>query len=149
MSDSGSIDRGIEDGGRSTETLAQPAIQIKRFAAALLEPDDLVEIRLLPGGTQRWVRASELAELASELAKENRAGRNIYFGANPRKSRGGRAEDVALARCLFADFDGVDLDEVRRCIDDAVLPAPTVLVKSGHGVHAYWRLDEPMTDLAA
>ncbi len=124
------------------------AMQIKRFAAAIFEPNDLVEIRALPGGAQRWVHASELAELSNELAEENGAGRNIYFGANPRQHKGGRAEDVALARCLFADFDGVDLDEVRRRIDEAILPAPTVLVRSGHGVHAYWRLDEPMTDLA-
>ena len=154
MSRPESIARRLEGGDRSSKTpgrrLAMAlAMQIKRFATAIFEPNDLVEIRALPGGAQRWVHASELAELANELLVENRVGRNIYFGANPRQHKGGRAEDVALARCLFADFDGVDLDEVRRRIDEATLPAPTVLVRSGHGVHAYWRLDEPMTDLAA
>ena len=73
--------------------------QIKRFVRAIYEPDDLVEVRLLPSGRQLWLLAHELAGRARELVRANRAGQNVYVGANPRKQHGGRREDVALARC--------------------------------------------------
>ena len=102
MSHPESIARRLEAGGRPSEIPGRIAMQIKRFTGAIFEPDDLVEIRPLPGGDQRWVRASELAGLASELAEENLAGRNIYFGANPRQHKGGCTEDVARKKAAVA-----------------------------------------------
>jgi hypothetical protein len=56
---------------------------------------------------------------------------------------------VLLARCLFADFDKCAVEAAQQRIADAGLPTPTLIVSSGHGAHAYWRLTEPLTDLAA
>ena len=76
-------------------------------------------------------------------------GTQVYFGANPRRRRGGKAEDVAIARCLFADFDGgTTVEQARIRWAEACIPEPTVIVITGGGVHAWWRLQEPMEDLA-
>ncbi len=123
---------------------------IPTFTACVFAPDDIVEVRRLPSRRSTWHRASELADTTATLKRDNEAGNHIYFGANPRGHDGGTSsDDVSVARCLFADFDGVTVDEVRSRIESAGLPAPTLTLNSGHGVHTYWRLTEPMTDLAA
>jgi hypothetical protein len=74
---------------------------------------------------------------------------NIYCSANPRKRIGGRkADDVALARSLFADLDESSLEEATKRREQAKMPRPSMTVLSGHGVHFYWRLLEPTSDLA-
>ncbi len=124
--------------------------QIATFAECVFEPTDTVESRFLPKGRSIWVPAGELADQADELLRDNAAGEHIYVGANPRKAVGGRkAEDVAVARCLFCDWDGITVEEARERITKVGLPKPTMLIASGHGVHGYWRLIEPLTDLQA
>lgn len=121
------------------------------FFQALFEPDDVVEIRAIgPAGQveRDWIPARWLTDFAPPHRWiEGKFG--IYFGANPRSGRGGSAADVALARCLFVDFDGVESDEALARITAASLPKPNAILSSGGGVHAYWRLAEPLTDLAA
>lgn len=120
-----------------------------RFVTCLFEPDDLMEVRLLPSKRQTFARAGQLLGSDADLQAANDAGENIYIGANPRRQNGGKAVDVALARCLFVDIDGTAVDEARRRIRESGVPQPTIEVASGHGLHAYWRLTEPMQDLAA
>ncbi|MCC7313267.1 MAG: DUF3987 domain-containing protein [Planctomycetes bacterium] len=130
-----------------------PQADAALFISAIFEPDDILEVRLLGAGRpfQNWLAASQFTaaiveDIASRAADRNL---NVYVGANPRKTRsGGKAGDVALARCFFVDWDGIDEAEARGRIEAAGLPPPTVLVFSGHGVHAYWRLEEPIKDLA-
>lgn len=118
-----------------------PAEQISIIATLLFDAADIVEIRTLPGGKQKWMQASELHEYSPPT------GMNVYFGANPRSRHGGTAADVALARCLFVDFDGPDHAEAHEKIKAAGMPAPTLTIHSGHGTHCYWRLAEPIEDL--
>lgn len=118
--------------------------QAARFAAAVYAPTDIVEVRMLPSRKSEWLLASELG--AREWPKDQ----NVYVGANPRKKRGDRdAEGVALARCLFVDFDGVGLEEAAARISTAKLPEPTVIVASGGGVHCYWRLESACANFDA
>jgi len=120
-----------------------------QYAACVFEPKDVVEVRRLPCGRSTWHRADTLSEVVRELIRENRQGQHIYVGANPRRVWDGtRSKDVACARCLFVDFDGIDQDTAWDRWCDAGLPTPTLIIASGHGVHAYWRLAEPMTDMA-
>jgi len=123
---------------------------LARFAACVFEPDDIVELRLLPSKKSTWSKAADLTAEVPRLNIANRNGQNIYAGANPRTHHGGtKATDVLLARCLFADFDDTTAaDEVRRRSQAAGLPGPTLLVDSGHGIHAWWRLSEPVSDMA-
>ncbi|MCC7291438.1 MAG: hypothetical protein IT449_05170 [Phycisphaerales bacterium] len=129
------------------------AHQLVGFASCVFDGADIVEVRRLHemrrGGISTWHRADELHTLADALASDNARGEQLYIGANPRNRHGGtKAADVALARCVFADFDGVSVEEAHDRIEAARLPAPTLILFSGHGVHAYWRLAEPITDPA-
>lgn len=128
-----------------------PAVEAAyQLLGFIFEAEDLVEIRTL--GTrpmQRWAKLHDLAAIIQQAA-DFPAGTHVYFGANPRSRNGGKAEDVALARCLFADFDdGCTLEQARLKWSDACIPEPTVIVATGGGIHAWWRLQEPLTDLKA
>lgn len=121
---------------------------IGQYVNCVFEPSDIVEVRLLPKGTSTWYPARELAAQAAVLGRHNSAGKNVYVGANPRTRRGGaKGADVALARCLFVDFDGPTPGKAEEILNRVGLPQPTLLISSGHGTHAYWRLIEPLTDL--
>jgi len=124
------------------------------FLGCIFEPEDVIEFRPLPPSAgRRWSTLAELPDIVEWLHGLNTEQLRVhaYFGANPRKATGqSQAEGVALARCLFADFDGgVILEDAYARIKAAGLPWPTAILESGGGVHAWWRLDEPMTDANA
>jgi hypothetical protein len=122
--------------------------QCHEALAALFDTDDVIEFRTLQPVSKNWGTTSGLPGIVEKLQKLNAAGAQCYFGANPRKRSGESKEDgVALARCLFADFDGgVTVEEAWSRIKTAGLPMPTVTIVTGGGVHCWWRLDEPLTD---
>lgn len=143
-------------------TAASAAEQVRDFAVALFDPFDLIEVRLIaprvegtpprPAPRSEWFAASELAgdRALAWMSSANAEGIDVYIGANPRKSRGRSAKDVARARCVFADIDdSISIDELRARIQGAALPAPTAIVSSGHGWHVYWRLTEAIEDMSA
>jgi CHC2 zinc finger/RepB DNA-primase from phage plasmid len=71
-----------------------------------------------------------------------RAGRNrdIYIGAAPRaRTHGGRAA-IAWLTTLWIDADTPEA--IERL--DAFTPAPSILVATGRGRHAYWLLKRPV-----
>ena len=108
--------------------------------------DDLVEVRLLPARASYFYFAEQLKsdKVVESLYQQNLDGQNIYVGANPRSMEGGRgSKDVDTFRCVFVDWDGIDVNEARRRIGDAAIALPSMIVASGHGVHAWWRLDTP------
>lgn len=125
------------------------------FLGSIFEPDDIIEFRPLPPAHGRkWCKYAEIPDVIEWLESLNKnEGLRVqpYFGANPRKKVGGsEAKDVALARCLFADFDGgMTVEEAWSRIKAAELPMPTVTLRSGGGVHVWWRLDKPMKDESA
>lgn len=125
------------------------------FLGCIFEPEDIIEFRPLPPAAgRRWAPLPEIPDVVEWLQKLNADEHqrvHAYFGANPRKTAGAsQAEGVKLARCLFADFDGgVILEDAYSRIKAASLPWPTAMLESGGGVHAWWRLDEPMTDATA
>jgi hypothetical protein len=140
----------------SASTTAEWAAEL---FGVIYEPGDIVEIRpLIPGEEEpragrRWLQASDIGGggIADWMHAANDDGHCIYFGANPRSRRGGgKTEDVLLARCLFADFDdGVEVEDALAHIELAGKPWPSAIVHSGNGVHLWWRLAEPITDMEA
>jgi hypothetical protein len=62
-----------------------------------------------------------------------------------RWQRGGLSDVVALP-ALFVDVD--DASEAMRQRLRGFSPAPSILVQSGGGYHAYWLLDDPTADLS-
>ncbi|HEY7087256.1 MAG TPA: AAA family ATPase [Tepidisphaeraceae bacterium] len=129
------------------------------FVEAISEPKDCLELRRIRPATkagadaeilQNWILAREIHKYVDTLQEENDNGFNIYLGANGRKGFGMSGDDsVELARCLFCDFDNTTTADALAKVAAAKLPAPSVVVFTGHGCHVYWRLEEPFTDLAA
>ena len=123
-------------------------------------------------GLDRWAFADEVDVLVNKLAELNQGSAtwwgvwkrldnkwtdvggepgiplNIYASANPRMMTGCTTnDDVILARSLFVDLDKTTLDEAMARLAATGLPKPTMIVVSGHGIHLYWRLLEPITNL--
>lgn len=96
------------------------------------------------------------AELLPWL-EEHGATSNIYYALNPLLrplSSKARREDVATMAWVHVDVDpraGEDLEEERtralRVLESppAGVPKPTIIVFSGGGFQALWKLDEPIT----
>ena len=128
------------------------------YIDTVFDPNDIVELRLLGKGlppVKRWHTAHELPGQQTDLLRLNARGYNVYVGPNPRKVAGKSGdENVLLARTLFCDFDKIpEMDgcapwnEVSERIHEAGLAGPDLVLHSGHGLHTYWRLDEPLKDL--
>jgi len=147
------LDKGVGNNARIksgiiNNSLATIQKEITQYTTCVFEPTDIVEVRRLPSGKSTWHQAGELAKVAESLVQYNQHGEHIYVGANPRRVKGGtRGKDVACARCLFVDFDGIDAEAAKDRWRNVGLPTPTITIGSGHGVHAYWRLAEPITDM--
>lgn len=100
------------------------------------------------GAATWWGLWNKLTRKWSEVGGEPGIPLNIYASANPRIATGcTTSDDVMLARSLFVDLEDCTVDEATAKLAETGLPKPTITVVSGHGVHFYWRLLEPITDL--
>lgn len=133
--------------------------QLEQFLSALFLPDELIELRFIEcwvsqgKKTSRVVRAAEWLPPGGFLsaheklnASAQRTRANIYFGVCPR-ANAGDADDQAIktVRCIWCDIDQVTTDEADRRWNAASVPAPSMVVRSGSGVHGYWLLDRDLT----
>jgi hypothetical protein len=110
------------------------------------------------GITGRTFEASEADHLVEWVEAENRAEKNMYFSVNPtlrKLDKKASREDIAYVEWLMVDIDpdytagetveaaqtrGIQvLNEEREG-----LPKPTLVVNSGGGIQAYWRLKDPI-----
>lgn len=109
----------------------------------------------LPGKHARFFDA---VEPAAEYAVIRADDSDVYFGAGlyrPGITHGrGKAADVVCITSLWADVDfGSSKSGKVRPPDreaalelvEAVGVKPSIIVNSGHGLHVYWRLIEPVT----
>ncbi len=93
---------------------------------------------------------SALQDALEQLDAVNNQEWGAYFAAGLRRpglnrwQRGGTADVVALP-ALFVDVDDPSPDALERL--HSASPAPSCIVHSGGGYHAYWWLDTPTTDL--
>lgn len=133
-------------------------MSFQRYINFVFDSEDIVELRLIAKGkttVRLWRQAKELSKLEPYLQQQNAAGYNIYIGVNPRKEFNLSGDDnVLLARFLFADFDGVEAGDgcgIWEFVSDKIYQAdiemPDMTVFSGHGIHCYWQLKEPLKDL--
>lgn len=124
---------------------ASPAIKcLHDFFDALFDPTDKVEIRFLPPmktKSNQWYQYTGTIVHEFKDIQERNKRQDVYFGVNPRDIQDGTAESVKVCRVVCADFDHTTPETARATIEKAGLPLPTVLVNSGHGAHAYWRLE--------
>jgi hypothetical protein len=126
------------------------------FMAHLHRGGQFAYYHLLPARISRWHAVSEPAPI--NLANIHT---NIYFSIHPstiippanahgevREPRFVRAHlsTIAAINCLYAEFDAKDygdIDSIIAHIEALPVPAPSAIVCSGGGIHAYWLLDEP------
>lgn len=141
-------------------------MQTVKFLQALFHPCDWILFRFLfgPGdprtpqtryfrlggkdATNVWAHSDAIA---SKVVKEVFAlgeslSANVFFGVCPRFDNGGkydRAWQIRTVRALWADLDDCDpAMALKRCAESVpLIPEPSIVVKSGNGVHLYWLLD--------
>lgn len=136
---------------------------LQTYIDLVYEPDDILEIRYIwpkgmPGGGRThslWCLAQDLPKHEAKMTAKNNCGWGIHVGVNPRKDFGLRAdENILLTRNLFCDFDDIEPgDGCGRAeflwwkLDEKKLPNPDLIISSGNGLHCYWRMKSPLTDL--
>jgi hypothetical protein len=125
---------------------------IQVFLDSLFQPTDLILIRFVESskgrkskyhghayGTPKWI-ANNIQRLDAYGAKY---GSSVYFGVCRREGRDkDKKADIRTVRSLWADFDYCSVEDATTRITKAGLPYPSIVVNSGHGVHAYWLLAE-------
>jgi hypothetical protein len=132
--------------------------QIEKFVSIIFDPEDVIEIRLIPSKKSNskirhtyFGKARGLSGFANKLQilSSEGCGFNVYVSINPRISKygGGKEKNVRFARCIFVDLDNLTVEEAIERLIKAKLPRPTLNIFSGNGYHFYWMLKEPLTDL--
>lgn len=130
----------------------------RSYLETVFMPMDIVEFRLIREGhkpKQHWAYARDCLPLESRLRERNEQGWNVYCGPNPRTEFNKSGDiNVKLARWLFADFDHIEPGDgcgrwefISDLIYQAGLDMPDMVISSGNGLHTYWRLSEPLTDV--
>jgi len=126
---------------------------VQEFLEALFSPDlggSFIEVRLIGSGNVKPNYFDSIAGLINSLPdlKKWQGGCNVYFGVCPRNRRNGTKDAVKVVRCLWADLDAKDLQggkpEALKRLQEFIC-APSIIVDSGHGYHAYWLLREPLS----
>lgn len=123
--------------------------QVEPFLRALfVEHTGFIEARVIgPNGAQSrfFPSVDALLDALPELAYANSQQRNIYTGVNPRVRERGRQENVQYVVAFHADVDAQDglLLDASELTKRAVI-APSIIVGSGHGLHFYWLLRQPL-----
>ena len=132
--------------------------QLEQFLSTLFLPDEFIEIRFIESWVLRgkktsrvvraaqWLRPHEFASQHGEItdfAEHERA--NIYFGVCPRLRKGDANDDrIKTIRCLWCDVDSVTAEEASERWNDTEVPRPSIIVRSGSGIHGYWLLERDL-----
>ena len=93
-----------------------------------------------------WGRMGDKRGLAAVLKaadKLNAEGYGLYFAPCLRKEKKGNADSAAWVPALWIDIDSTDPRDLEKL--KGFNPAPSFIVSSGGGWHAYWLLEQPFT----
>jgi hypothetical protein len=126
------------------------------FLDALYEgcPAGSVELRKLAndGGTclkRHFCTDPIIGDRIIKQYARDAATAGVFFGVALRKPEAdhGRKEDILAIPALWADIDtekeGWDTDRTLAGLKAAPI-RPSAIVRSGHGLHAYWKLSDPV-----
>ncbi len=133
--------------------------ECKAFLQALFPEETLsngepafIEIRLLQTDTlpnTSFMKLTNISEdnLTRFLRKAKNPARNVYFGVGARTNKkSGKKQDVGYISTLWLDIDekdGTPKDEALKLLREWI-HKPSYIIDSGHGIHAYWVLREPV-----
>jgi hypothetical protein len=112
---------------------------------------EYVELRLIRDNAVQTIFIPSIREGRDfwlDIADMNVAGYNVYFGVCGRREKKGTAEGVGVVPSLWFDIDNLDEHRISELCslwyENEVLPIPSYVVKSGHGLHVYWILRKPI-----
>jgi len=96
----------------------------------------------------RWYSIESLCDqdILNDLDDQGDAQRaNHFFGVCPRVGQKLFEQEcqIRVVRCLWSDLDSCTVEQALERCRQAGLPLPSIIVRSGHGVHLYWLLAEP------
>ncbi|TVR25145.1 MAG: hypothetical protein EA396_00205, partial [Anaerolineaceae bacterium] len=86
--------------------------------------------------------AESKKRIFAEAQRLNKEGYGLYFAPCLRREKRGNAESAAYISALWVDVDGKDERSLRKLNDFE--QAPSAVVDSGGGYHAYWFLSDPL-----
>jgi len=130
---------------------------ITQYVAAMWEPTDLIELRMLPtvrGGFPQpeslFVFAEDIIDMKKQLIQRNEHGYNLFAGVMPRRSAGSTCDmDCLNGSMIWADFDGVEPEDALARVMEHKLLTPHMVIHSGHGTHLYWKMEKKIPTHAA
>lgn len=108
----------------------------------------------IPDKRSKWFTETESAAIYA-LAQAER--REVYYGVGLRRAKihagRGKSNDVTQVTTLWADIDygathqskayPPTEDDAMKLVSEPGVP-PSIVVRSGHGLHAYWLLSEAL-----
>lgn len=120
---------------------------MRDFLDFLMSPEGYVEVRSIRDGRVRqWWEEDRQAAVDLAIAQSDE-GWDAYYGVLPRTTRAGDAAHITtLCPLLWADLDAKTIGSKQQALQALVrydIP-PSVVVDSGHGYHAYWKLTAPV-----
>jgi putative DNA primase/helicase len=117
---------------------------VQDFLDFIQPPTGYVEVRSIRSGDVRQHFTTDREDAARVALELNAKGWDAYYGVLPRLEARGTAEAVdPLATVLWADLDAkgeTTKGTALQALIDYDIPA-SVIVDSGHGYHAYWKLN--------
>jgi len=130
-----------------------------QLVGAVTLEEDCVEFRSIPDSENRYdafaVRANRDQVRKAVVRMNTGQFQNWCWGPSPRNihAQTGATPPVELSRCLYVDIDSDPYTDEKGCTVDAAMGylsdqgvlTPTAVVNSGHGVHLYWALEEPIS----
>jgi hypothetical protein len=141
--------------------MAERTTQTRQRASYSVAADFLIQLRpsrrwvltaIVPDGTTLTISARD-EDTVSEFVSAHDGKRNLYFSVNPTRmalTKKAAKTDIEAIEYLLADLDPKD-DETPQAAKARYLealakhePAPTVIIDSGNGIQALWRLAEPI-----
>jgi hypothetical protein len=124
---------------------ATATITLTDFLHVLHPPDSegFIDLRALPSKAQAFIRPGDIE--AAERFIRAHADENLYFGPATRKTRdSGKLENCGALNDLFSDIDFKLTPEPEAMAKlEGFLLKPSIVVRSGGGLHCYWLLREP------
>lgn len=126
--------------------------EIKEFFHTLFhETEGFIEIRTISniGKTrQEYYSTRQIEQLVNRIVEEKSSylnDNNVYFGVCPREKREGKEKNIEQVNCLWIDLDCKSekerLEALKRLRGFGL--APSIIISSGNGFHAYWLLNRP------
>lgn len=137
---------GVGEGRMTGDAIPQcDALELQIMMIAGNEPaGGLLEIRYRrpdAGGMNQMWHACDRAQVIAETIQGLGRRSDVYVGGAPRRHRHGGIDAIERVWALWADLDTEEaIDACER-----FSPAPSVLISSGTGKHAWWSLLGPLS----